>query len=233
MALSKENINGLIVTAIVHLAVIIVLLCNEIGGAVMKENSFLLDFSEHEKKESLERQENLVRSAEEKLNEMLEAAGAEPIRNISVNRSELRDDRNTNASDLYKDAERLAQELKNGYSVEENEEDYAALSKPEKKEVKKAQYSGPSVLSWSLDGRRASSLPVPAYKGYNAGEVKVFIYVNNAGKVTDAEIDKAHSCSDKSLWNFALEAAKRSRFTSSSTAPTNQKGYIIYKFIAQ
>ena len=109
------------------------------------------------------------------------------------------------------------------------------LSKKDKKQENQQEksYSGPSVLSWHLDGRKASHLPIPAYRCYGGGMVTVLIVVDNSGKVTDAKIQEETSTDDSCLRNFAIRAARASRFSSSPTAPSKQQGDIIYQFIAQ
>ena len=241
MKLTPDQKAGLWITAIIHLAVIVVLLAVQIGYQVKRENTFVLDFSKQEEKERLEKQEELKISAAEKLEQMLAAAamlrGGAEIRNIAVNRSgQLKDDRNTDAEKLYRDAERLAQDLRDGQNRQDEPEDFASTGQKQEKEdpaVKKQVYSGPSVLSWSLEGRRASHLPIPAYRCMGAGQVTVVIAVDNQGKVLNAKVDEALSSSDSCLRNFAIRAARLSRFSSSTTAPARQMGTITYAFIAQ
>ena len=236
MKLSPDQKAGLLITAIVHLAVIIVLLLGGIGYSLQRENSFVLDFTKQEEKEELERQVELKQSALEKLESMIAAQRME-VRNVAVNRSaQLKDDRNTDADQLYRDAERLAQELKDGQNrVQDNPEDFVqdpvTPSKPEPR--KKETYSGPSVLSWSLDGRKATRLPIPAYRCVGAGQVTVIITVNNQGKVIDAKVDNGSSSGDGCLRAFATRAARMSLFNASTTAPARQMGTITYAFIAQ
>ena len=175
MKLTPDQKAGLYITAIVHLAVIIILLLGQIGYAVQRENSFVLDFTKQEEQERIEKQEELSRTALAQLEDLLAAARTQPVRNVTVNRSQLKDDRNTDADQLYRDAERLAQDLKDGqHRQQDNPEDYVqdpvtppSDTKPRKQET----YSGPSVLSWSLDGRKATHLPIPAYRCVGAGEV--------------------------------------------------------------
>ena len=154
------------------------------------------------------------------------AASGVPVRNVAVDRGALKDDRNTNAEELYKEAEKLAQELKNGPKLDEPDEDYAAVSKPSqpKEESKKSSYKGPSVVSYELDGRKASKLSIPAYRCLGAGHVTVIITVDPSGEV---------SSDDKCLRDFAIRAARLSRFSASGTAPARQTGNIVYLFVAQ
>ena len=101
MKLTPDQKAGLYITAIVHLAVIIVLLLGQIGYAVQRENSFVLDFTKQEEQERIEQQEELSRTALAQLENLLAAARTQPVRNVTVNRSQLKDDRNTDADQLY------------------------------------------------------------------------------------------------------------------------------------
>ena len=234
MKLTPDQKAGLYITAIVHLAVIIILLLCQIGYSVQRENSFVLDFTKQEEQEKIEKQEELSRNALAQLESMLSVARSQPVRNVTVNRSQLKDDRNTDADQLYRDAERLAQDLKDGqHRQQDNPEDYVqdpvtppSDPKPRKQET----YSGPSVLSC---GRKATHLPIPAYRCIGAGEVTVIITVNNQGTVVDAKVDDGSSSGDGCLRSFATRAARLSKFNASSTAPARQMGTITYLFIAQ
>ena len=231
---------------IFHLTVIIVLLLYQIDATVRREESFVIDFS---KQEEIERQQQEMEDMEREIAKMeairqrLEEKIAEsstPVRNIAVDRGgPLKDDRGTDAEQLYKDAERLAQELKNGQKSNAFEEKYSDdavdLGGGGKKDNGKSDkvYSGPSVLSYTLDGRKASKLPIPAYRCYAGGEVTVIIVVNPQGQVIGAEVKDDISSTDQCLRNFAVRAARLSRFSQSSTAPARQTGEIVYRFIAQ
>ena len=236
MRLTPDQKAGLYVTAIVHLVVIIILLAVRIGFEVQRENSFVLDFTKQEEQEKKEEETRLQESAAAALERLIAASAGVPIRNVTVDRSALKDDRGTNAEELYKEAERLAQELRDGQNRPDDIEETIIAAPPSS--IKSEQpstrpYSGPSVLSWSLDGRNASHLPIPAYRCYGAGEVTVIITVNNNGDVTNAKVDGATSTADDCLRSFAVRAARLSKFSASSTAPARQMGSITYAFIAQ
>ena len=232
--LSPETQAGIYITAIVHVAVIIVLLLIQIGSEWKKENSFVLDFTKMEEQEKEEQEKVFRELTAEKLDELIAAAQSIPIRNVAVDRSALKDDRGTDAEELYREAERLAQELKDGQKQTVDDEIVAApVTKKEDRKQETKPYSGPSVLSWSLDGRKASHLPIPAYRCYGAGEVTVTIAVNNKGDVINAKVNEDLSSTDKCLKEFAIRAARLSKFSSSQTAPARQMGTITYAFIAQ
>jgi len=240
MKIVKEDRAGLYITVIFHLAVIIILLCVQIGRELARENSFVLDFTKQEMLEKEQKEEIFKEDISKKLDELISNApnvSARSVRNIAVDgSSQLKDDRNTDADQLYKDAARLAKELKDGtkQAIEENAVDEAVeTGHHEKSASEKKEYSGPSVLSYTLDGRKASHLSIPAYRCNGGGQVTVIIAVNNAGTVVDAKIREEGSSDDGCLRNFAIRAARLSKFSASSSAPAKQMGEIVYQFIAQ
>ena len=240
--LQSEDKAGLYIIVIVHLAVIIVLLAGRIGASLGRENSFVIDFSREEalERRMLEekRQEEEAAWDEEisrKLEEMIAGNDASQYRNVAVNRSALKDDRGTDADQLYKDAERLAKDLRDGVEADEPDDNYVEVNNKSTKpsEKKQAEYSGPSVVSYTLDGRKASSLPIPAYRCYGGGMVTVIITVDNSGRVVNAKVQEGVSSTDRCLREFAVRAARMSRFSSDPKAPPRQTGDIVYMFIAQ
>ena len=243
--LTRGDKAGLYLTVIVHLVVLIILLVTQIGFSLQKENSFVIDFSRQEAAEEQRKKEELAEKVDkkvddiidEKINRMLEGTAGVKFRNavVSRNKGALKDDRNTDADRLYADAERLAKELKSGFQVDEPDEDYVATSSKKMKDDKTSNstYNGPSVLSWHLDNRKASHLPIPAYRCFKGGMVTVVISVDNSGRVIDARVLDDVSSEDRCLRDFAVRAARMSRFSASSSAPARQTGDIVYQFIAQ
>ena len=238
--LSQEEKAGIYTTVIVHLAVVIVLLVAGLDWGIRQENSFVLDFSKLEEKERLQEEiERLQREAEfkesiaQKLQEEIDAAP--PVRGMAVDRASLKDDRGTDAEQLYKDAQRLQEELSKGYEVKQ--EEYAdpnpVKAQDAQKKEEAAAYSGPSVVSYFLDGRKASKLPIPAYRCLGAGQVTVLITVDPSGAVIGAKVDDAVSSKDGCLRQFAIRAARLSKFSAKADAPARQQGNIVYEFVAQ
>lgn len=239
----EEEKAGLYLTVIIHLAVLIVLLISGIGYSVSRENSFVLDYSRYEEVEKmqqeisrLQKEAEFKESVSQRLQQLLSdgsASGGSGTKNVAVDRGALKDDRGTDADELYKEAERLRQELKGGYEIPD--EDKAALpQKSEQRTQDKAQnYSGPSVVSYELEGRKASRLSIPAYRCMGGGQVKVLITVNPKGEVIAAKIDETASSKDGCLRSFAVRAARLSKFSAKADAAPKQSGNIIYEFIAQ
>lgn len=242
--LSKEDKAGLYITVIFHLTVIIVLAISQLSTMAVKDMSFMLDFSKYEEKEKIEEERKFKEDVSRRLDRLLGYASAqnpEEIRNIAVDASSgpLKDDRGTDAEDLYRDADRLQQELDAGKMArtDENTVDLGKFEKKEKKDKEAKEYRGPSVVSYSLDGRKASRLSIPAYRCLGGGDVTVIITVDPQGNVINAKIYDEVSSTDRCLREFAIRAARLSRF---SVLPPDridgmarQKGEIVYRFIAQ
>ena len=237
--ISTDTLAGILITVSIHLAVIIVLLMSVMEPKLLKEKlNIELDFSEQEKLEKLESELARQKALNEKLDRMLKEEGVRPaseseVKNLRVDAS-LKDAKGIDAEQLYKDAERIQREFEENMS--RKEEDYADISTPKEKQTEeKAEesYIGPSVLSYQLDGRKGSYLPIPAYKCIGAGEVTVIVTVNPNGDVVGAKIQDDISSEDKCLREYALKAASLSRFSKKSDAPARQLGNIVYQFIAQ
>jgi len=237
--LQKEDKAGLYLTIIFHLVAIIIMLTVQIGKQLGREDSFVLDFSKQEELEKQVKEEELKEDISKRIEDLLSYnTPSVNAKNIAVDaRSQLKDDRNTDAKKLYSDAERLAKELKEGSkaAIEDNAIDEAVedVTRHDEENKEQREYKGPSVLSYVLDGRKASHLSIPAYRCLGGGQVTVVIAVNNAGNVLSAKVMESVSSDDNCLRDFAVRAAKLSRFSSSATAPAKQMGEITYLFIQQ
>ena len=234
---SKEKKVGFYSTIIFHLVVLIIFLLTAIHGIVSEETSFVLDFSKLEEIEKIEKQEELKQQASKELDDLLSGRASNSYRNVAVDRSNqpLRDDRFKNPNQVYDEARELQRKLDASRAAalrEQGSDDVAANNENLPKENAQ-QYQGPSVISYTLDGRKAISLPVPAYKCQGGGDVSVQISVNRKGYVVGASVIESVSSSDECLIRSAVAAAKRSRFRASTSAPEKQVGEIVYRFIAQ
>lgn len=195
--------------------------------------------------------EEAVRELEKRYEEYEAQLRAQPpsaLRNIAVNAAEvqqqeelnsaLSDDKHTDAREIYEEmlraraavAETRAAAQEQSASGEED----IPTAAPVVQETK--VYKGPSVLSYELEHRAKVSLPVPAYKCRLGGVVRVSIWVNKTGAVVRAVVDaeRAQGGADwECIRDAALEAASRSRFNASPSAPDLQEGRITYQFVPQ
>lgn len=234
---SKSRTVGLYSTICFHLVVLIILLIFSIHTVASQESSFVLDFTKQEELERMEKEMEFKEEISKELDDMLSATRT-GLRNTAVDGSKLRDDRFRNPSEVYDEAKALQRRLdasRRDAMAQQAELDAVDISRNDSDSDSKEEhvYAGPAVISFDLEGRNANYLPVPAYKGYGSGDVLVQITVNQKGRVTAAHVVMVSSTSDTSLHEFALEAARRSRFSSSSSAPRSQTGSILYRFVAQ
>ena len=165
----------------------------------------------------------------------------EAVRNFAVDANErdlnasLQDEKNIDADELYREAERLKAAMHENREYFESEpEELADIPNTPHKEVSEAQKAvvdGPTVISYNLPSRKAYELPNPAYKCQGGGQVVVNIVVDAQGKVIKANIDARLSVIDECINAEAQKAAMRSRFSRSDRA--SQNGSITYLFVAQ
>lgn len=233
----KDNNAGLYMTIAVHLVLLIVLLSSRIGYMIQEESSFILDFTKEEELERLKKEEAIKEEVSKELDDIL--AGRAPVRNVVVDASKgsnLRDDRFKNPNEVYDEARKLQEKLdaaRREATKQQGSDDVVTPSNNSPKETKTEVYKGPSVISYSLEGRKSVSMPIPVYKCVAGGDVSVAIAVNRNGYVINAQVIENASAKDPCIREYAVRAASSSRFTRSSSAPEKQTGEIVYRFIAQ
>ncbi|MBR0239529.1 MAG: hypothetical protein IJQ52_00140, partial [Bacteroidales bacterium] len=116
MKLKEEDKAGLYITISVHLVVVIILLIFQISESIKKSEEFLLDFTAYEESERVKAEQRAVAAQEafdaeinRRIDALLSGKGNESFKNIATDRNaHLKDDRGTNADDLYREHERLA-----------------------------------------------------------------------------------------------------------------------------
>lgn len=233
----KDNNAGLYMTIAVHLVLLIVLLSSRIGYLI-QESSFVLDFTKEEEIERQKKEEAIKEEVSKELDDIL--AGRTPVRNVVVDAGpkgrNLRDDRFKNPNQVYDEARELQKRLdaaRQEAAKQQGADDVTSTTDQTKSETKIETYKGPSVVSYSLEGRKSISMPIPVYKCIAGGDVSVAIIVNRNGYVIGATVIENASAKDPCIREYAIRAATSSRFTRSSTAPEKQAGEIVYRFIAQ
>lgn len=228
---------GLYTTLAFHLAVLVILLTVTIVGVANPESSFVLDFTGQEEFEARQKEIELKEKVSEQLQEQLGAMPREKVRNVTVDASSLKDDRNTDSRKLYREArdvqKRLEAARRDAIAQEKALEEAVDLGKDSETDTDAKAYRGPSVVSYLLEGRKAGYLHVPAYKGYGGGDVRVMIAVDRKGRVLSARAVDGSGARDPELCALAEDAAKRSRFSASSSADDKQFGEIVYRFVKQ
>ena len=235
---SNGNLAGILITVSIHLAVIIILLLTVVEPSIRKQSAtYEFDFTKQDEIEKMEKELQRQKALNDRLEKLLKenGVGSEPVRNVTVDRGSLKDDRGTDAEKLYREAERIQKQYEEIMS--RGDDSFIAMKEPrhseKKEEEQKSVYSGPSVLSYEVPGRKGSYLPIPAYKCMGEGEVTVNVTVNPQGKVIAASVKDDVSSDDGCLRAYAVRAAQSSMFSSKAGAPAKEYGYITYRFIAQ
>lgn len=237
--MKKETRVGIYLTVILHLLVLIGFLLYQINSLVQKESTFVLDFTKQEEREEKAEKEKRREELSAELEDLI-AGIQQQSRNVAVDISErerhLKDDRNRNPEQVYDEAKSLQEKLdaaRKAVREQQGEEEMVPADRIDQKKTQTEAYTGPSVLEYRLDGRKAMHLPIPAYKCLGGGDVTVAIEVDRKGMVVEALIVADFSSMDHCLQEFAIRAARQSRFTSSTNAPPRQSGEIVYRFIPQ
>lgn len=134
----------------------------------------------------------------------------------------------------YKDQRWLVKDYSQETPDIQNWDKPQAQNNNEQNSKSNSTYAGNAIVSYDLGGRRSVRLPIPAYKCVGQGKVTIEVFVNQRGDIVSARIaDASNSLSESCLPNSALEAARNSRFVPNDKAPSSQKGYIYYTFVAQ
>lgn len=90
---------------------------------------------------------------------------------------------------------------------------------------------GSKGISFSLKGRKSSSVPIPSYNLQESGRVIVEITVNKRGIVTNARPGMPGSTTTSpALYDAAKKAAMKAKFNADPSAPEFQNGKISYTF---
>lgn len=235
----KHRVTVLVVL-VVNLALVVLLLAVSLQGQARFVESDVLFALEEPPEETVVEQ-----AAKDRTERAWERETARTqVRNIAVDRTadkaldaNLQDEKNIDAEELYREAARVRAQM------EANREKYLEADRFGEVKVPntarkqtappKEAYKGPSVVSYSLPGRKAYELPVPSYMCETGGLVVVDIVVGSNGRVVGVEIDVGNSASDPCLHEEAKRAAMRSLFTPSEGGAKRQKGSITYMFVAQ
>jgi hypothetical protein len=217
--------------------VFILFLLYQIGFQLQREAAFVLDFTRQEEVARLVEQAQMRADVSQELDALLSGGAMATPRNVAVDASErgqqLRDDRFRNPSQVYDEHRQLQAKLDASRRAAQALQGSDDVVPQQREQAQAEKYTGPSVVSWKLEGRRAMSLPIPAYKCLGGGDVTVLIGVDQRGYVVSAWVVPEFSSSDACLTEFAVTAAKQSRFSANDNAPRQQQGEIVYRFIAQ
>lgn len=244
----KRNKYGVMGTLAFHMLLIILLLAFKLNTKkAFLESEIFIDIPPEVAEQFLkEEAEKMEEALEEKKSEISKSVD-ELLRSIAVNQNVVKP-----KSDPKQKVENMIEEIRKdlgdygsddmvGGSGDLKEFKKDSLTAAEAKEKQKLldalesiEYSGPSSVYYSLEGRHKIYLPIPVFKCEGDGLVVVQIVVNQAGRVIQSTIlEKESGVQDDCLFEAALIASRKTRFNVSTTSPQQQIGKITYQFIKQ
>lgn len=239
---------GLLGTIVFHLLVLVFVIVLKLNPVKDVENSISLEFQQPTATPRIDPAklaQDLLKNTDAKMVDQSQNSRTSIVRNVAVNTNlskltdKLVDDKFGKSNPVYEEARRLEERMKANQQLykksleaektpltQQGQSNSGARSSSDK------AYKGASVLSYSVEGRQGTYMPVPAYLCEGGGDVVVDVVVSQRGLVLAAAISSRSTASD-CLFAEALKAAKRSRFTMDEKAPSAQKGSITYRFVAQ
>ena len=243
-----KNRYGVITTLTIYILVVCFMVFGKIS---IKETDFSnsihinvpVDVLEDKKEE-----EKIVEKKPEK-KQKVENYDNQPVENVMVDKNmeldtQLKDDRQTETSDLYREALETQKQLESNRKAYESgldevskitidKEKHRVADRRQKPTNKNINKLGNVTVSYDLKNRFVIEPEIPAYRCKGAGKVEVEIVVGQNGKVRDASIRSLQGVDDECLPQMALEAARMVIFNADYDAPQKQTGLITFIFVAQ
>lgn len=241
--LIRKHKYGLMGTVIFHLLLMIGLVCVGISGE-LKRSAMEIELDmpapeevEQQKMEEQRKEEIRQLTADEEVEKMLRAMAV----NEDASRKNVTMDERERIADYIQELEQeLSQDYGTRYQARKDKHhradslDYERTKRQQELDsLRSTVYVGKSSVSYRLEGRYKTYLPIPVFKCEFGGRVVVAIVVNRSGRVVKAEVVARESKEDECLREVALDAALRSEFNASERAPEYQQGTITYNFVKQ
>ena len=167
------------------------------------------------------------------------------IRNLQSNdavlNEELKDDRNTNTSQINESAKSIAEGMEANRAAYEaglaEAQSILNADRPkdtsnESKKGEDSKFKGGVTVRFEFRNptRTKRNLVIPAYRAEAGGQVVVAVALNQGGEVISARII---SGGDEVMREEALRAARASLFNIDNSAPARHEGTITYTFVPQ
>lgn len=234
---------GIMSTVIVYLVCTIAFLSYRIVINSSATEMIAIEFEREAEQEKELTPEEIKQKEIELIQQMAFAKAQNKISNEdSKFNSSLSDAKKSNASEIYKEAERVSSELEAGKrAYEQGLREIESTKKQNKKNDTKEENQPPQrenvkgdvFVSYNIESRTDTYLHIPAYQCQFGGMVVVNVTVNRNGRVVAATVDKATSSSDGCITEMAVKSAMASVFNTSGSASDRQKGTITYRFVPQ
>ncbi|WP_321295004.1 hypothetical protein [Marinifilum fragile] len=244
----KRNKYGVMGTLAFHMILLILLFSFKLHTKrEFLEAEIFIDIPQELVEQILEEKEEEIKKEIEEKNSEINESVDKLLRSIAVNQ-----DVKKSNSDPKQKVEDMIDEIKKNLDeygsddisegndgLNEYKKDSLSIAEAREKQrvldsLQSIEYSGPSSVYYSLEGRHKIYLPIPVFKCEGEGKIVVKIGVSRNGRVVESKIVKDQcSVQDDCLFEAALDATNRSRFNVSTTSPQTQFGTITYNFVKQ
>lgn len=167
------------------------------------------------------------------------------IRNLQSNdamlNEELKDDRNTNTSQINESAKSIAEGMEANRAAYEAglaeaqsilDADRSNKTEENTRKGEDSKYKGGVTVRFEFKNptRTKRDLVIPAYRCEAGGQVVVAVTLNQGGEVISSRVV---SGGDEIMREEALKAARASLFNIDNSAPARHEGTITYTFVPQ
>lgn len=231
----SDNINGILGTVIIHLAMLVIFLLIKIGEVKEKNEDQLLI----ELVEEVQTMQEIVK--QQKISGPIEipSLNMQAIHNIAVNVAEkLQEEISTEKYERQVMDELGISTLRpdNTPEITQNEEvvQMEEKKKEKPKEIKNIIYKSNATITYHLEKRwHVIDIYVPTYKCQGGGTVIIQFEVDQNGFVFNPSINNTSSTNDPCLRNEALNSIRQAQFNADPAALPKQPGSITYVFFPQ
>lgn len=241
--LYRDNLNAIIATLLIHLAVLVTLFFARLkNNYELPESALFVDMA----LESIQPTEPEKEKADQN-GQSSALYGSQPGEHYS-NRAYNMGDRNAQTSgDPFFDktyskevaaAKQLANDVNKNLAQKIPEigdipMPVASSEGMTREEAKRSTFKGKSNIHYQLGNRYHLQLPIPVYLAQGGGEVVVDIVVDRNGEVLSAAPREVAKLNDPTILAYAKQAAEKTIFNPDNSAPEKERGTITYRFVAQ
>lgn len=244
----SRNKYGIMGTLAFHMLLLIILLSFKLNTKrEFSEPEIFIDIPAEVAEQILKEEEKKIEKALEEKNSEISKTVDELLKSIAVNQNVKKSKSDPKVKvenmidEIRKNLEEYGSDEAPGGKKSSNDYKLDSITAAEAKEKQRAldslqsiEYSGPSSVYYSLEGRHKIYLPIPVFKCEGEGKIVVQITVNRSGKVIDAKVlEKESGVKDECLFEAAIGASYKTKFNVSSSSPIQQKGSITYHFVRQ
>jgi hypothetical protein len=157
----------------------------------------------------------------------------DPIKYQEMVKDELIQSGKLSTSNYIDEQKKADEASREEISVDKKEQQPLEIQK--KKDIdKNITFKGPTRISYMLENRHHTYLPVPIYMCEGAGQVTLTIDVDRQGNVLKAvPTSDAANTADECLTETAREYALKAVFNSDPKAPETESGFLTFVFVSQ